>query len=71
VSRRASRTITAIISVPMTADATRHPYGFIPKKCSLRPISHFPISGCTIMLGESVHSPSRCPARIFWFAPST
>jgi hypothetical protein len=71
VSRRASRIITATIRVPTTAEATRQPNGVIPKTSSPRAISHFPASGCTTMLGESVHSPVSRPARIFSLASET
>ena len=71
VIRRASRTITATISVPTTAEATRHPNGSIPNRCSPNPMSHFPVSGWTTMLGWSVHRFVRWPARIFSSALST
>ncbi len=71
VSRRASRIITATISVPTTADAIRQPNGSMPNRCSPSPMIHLPVSGCTTMLGELVHSPSRWPARILAFASST
>ena len=71
VSRRASRIITATIRLPTTADATRQPNGSIPNIASPRPMSHLPVSGCTTMLGELVQRPSRWPARILSFAPST
>ena len=71
VSRRASRIITVTISVPTTAEATRQPNGVIPKTCSPSAISHFPASGCTTMLGPSVHRPVSRPARIFSLASET
>ena len=71
VSRRASRTRTATISVPTTAAITRQPNGSIPNICSPSPMIHLPTSGCTIMLGESVQRPFRSPFRIRLSAPST
>jgi hypothetical protein len=71
VSRSMSRTITRTISVPTTAEATRQPNESMPNAASPSAISHFPTSGCTIMLGRSVKMSARSPARIFSFALST
>ncbi len=71
VSRRASRTSTVTMSVPTTAEAMRQPNGSIPKRCSPSAISHFPTSGCTIIVGGSVHRPESRPSRMRWLASST
>jgi hypothetical protein len=71
VTRRARRIITSTISATVTAEATRQPKGVIPKTPSPRPMSHFPISGCTTMLGVSVQRPVVRPSRIWSFALST
>ena len=51
---RAARTITRIISEPTTAEANRQPNGSMPNIASPAPISHFPTSGWTTMLGSLV-----------------
>ena len=71
VSLRASRTVTITMSVPAIAGATRQPAGSMPNRCSPKPMSHFPTSGCTMKLGWLVHSPWRLPARILSLALST
>ena len=53
VSRRTSRHMTRIISVPITAEEKRQPKGFSPKIHSPKAIIHLPTSGWTTMFGAA------------------
>ena len=61
-TRRTSRMVTKINSVPQTSDANRQPKEFIPNSASPNPISHLPTGGCTMNASVFCSPTSGLPA---------